>query len=107
MKNVEPKSVEVVYATPADQRVIEIEWVRGLTAMEAVTRSGLCESFPEIESHPLVLGLFGERIAHERELEPGNRVEICRPLQKDPREMRWALANQGDSMGRRVSDGER
>ena len=106
-RNEDPKIVEVVYATPDRQSVVKIEWERGLTAIESVQRSGLIESFPEIGSIPLVLGLFGERIANARELEPGNRVEICRPLQQDPREMRWELAKQGDSMGRRSSDGER
>ncbi len=102
------KHVEVVYATPAEQRIVEIEWEDGLTAIEAVRRSGLIVSYPEIESNPLVLGLFGERIAGSHVLKPGNRVEICRPLQQDPREMRWKLAIQGDSMGRgRSDDGER
>ncbi|MGI9258488.1 MAG: RnfH family protein [Gammaproteobacteria bacterium] len=107
MTTVDTKRVEVVYATPAKQSVVEIEWEYGLTAIEAVRRSGLIDAFPEIESEPLVLGLFGERIMDSHDLEPGNRVEICRPLQQDPREMRWELAKQGDSMGRRRSDDER
>jgi putative ubiquitin-RnfH superfamily antitoxin RatB of RatAB toxin-antitoxin module len=107
MTTVGTKLVEVVYATPAKESVVEIEWEYGLTAIEAVRRSGLIEAFPEIESNPLVLGLFGVRIAGAYELEPGNRVEICRPLQQDPREMRSELAKQGDAMGRRRSDGER
>ncbi len=106
-ENVELKRVEVIYATPDEQRIVGIEWQRGLTAIEAVRRSGLIESYPAIESSPLILGLFGERIAESHELEPGNRVEICRPLQQDPRDMRSELARQGDSMGRPCSEKER
>lgn len=107
MTTVDRKRVEVVYATPAKQSVVEVEWEYGLTAIEAVHRSGLIDAFPEIELHPLVLGLFGERITDAHGLEPGDRVEICRPLQQDPREMRSELAKQGDSMGSRRSEDER
>lgn len=92
-------AVEVVYAKPDVQRVVTLALTDGLTAGEAVRRSGLLEEFPEIGESELVLGLFGEHIAPERRLAAGDRVEICRPLQRDPREMRWELTARGEVMG--------
>jgi hypothetical protein len=37
----------------------------------------------------LTLGIFGEAVADERVLQAGDRVEIYRPLQHEPREARW------------------
>jgi putative ubiquitin-RnfH superfamily antitoxin RatB of RatAB toxin-antitoxin module len=93
-------SVEVVYATPDVQRVVEIPFTKGLMAIQAVERSGLIDEFPQIDSSSLILGVFGERIELERVLETGERVEICRPLQQDPRDMRSSLAAKGGVMGR-------
>ena len=93
-------AVEVVYATPEVQRVVRVFFTPGLTAADAVRRSGILEEFPDIESGPLVLGVFGERIEEDRQLAPGERVEICRPLKQDPRAMRWRLAADGGVMGR-------
>ena len=84
----EESFVEVVYATPDVQRVVRVELVPGLTAVRAVRASGLLDEFPEISTRPLVLGLFGERVSEQRELERGDRIEICRPLTRDPRDRR-------------------
>jgi uncharacterized protein len=43
--------------------------------------------------------LFGRRITTRHRLEPGDRVEICRPLVADPRAARRALAARGLVMG--------
>ena len=77
-----------------------------LTAIDAVEQSGLRAEFPEIDLQPLVLGVFGEAVEPGFLLTPGARVEICRPLQQDPRDMRWELAQQGGSMGLRSDDSE-
>ncbi len=93
------ESVEVVYATPETQRVIELPFTPGLTAGQAVELAGLIDDYPEINASPLVLGVFGERVEEARKLVPGERVEICRPLQQDPREMRSNLVASGGVMG--------
>jgi putative ubiquitin-RnfH superfamily antitoxin RatB of RatAB toxin-antitoxin module len=94
------ETVEVVYATAEAQRIIEVSFSAGLTAEQAVERAGFLDDFPEIQSNSLVLGIFGERVAGDRELAPGERVEICRPLKQDPRDMRSSLAASGGVMGR-------
>ena len=98
-------SVEVVYATPEVQRIVQVAFKEGLTAIQAVERTGFLDEFPEIRSDPLVLGVFGESAEPHRKLSPGDRVEICRPLKQDPREMRSSLAAGGGVMGR-AKDGQ-
>ncbi|HEX5649219.1 MAG TPA: RnfH family protein [Steroidobacteraceae bacterium] len=81
--------VEVVYALPDRQRVVTLDLpVEGLTAAQAVERSGLLREFPQIGDHPLVFGIYGTVCAPEHVLRAGDRVEILRPLRHDPRELR-------------------
>jgi len=92
-------TVEVVYATPDEQPLVRVPYEAGLTAAAAVERSGLRALHPEIERAPLVLGIFGVRVEPDRVLAPGDRVEICRPLKVDPRDMRRRLLASGKVMG--------
>jgi putative ubiquitin-RnfH superfamily antitoxin RatB of RatAB toxin-antitoxin module len=85
-------AVEVVYATSEEQRVVRVAFAPGLTAEQAVRRSGLLEAFPDVAARPLVLGVFGLRVELRHRLSPGDRVEICRPLLRDPRDRRRELA---------------
>jgi putative ubiquitin-RnfH superfamily antitoxin RatB of RatAB toxin-antitoxin module len=95
--------VEVVYALPDRQRLVELEVPRGCTVREAVERSGLQHEFPEIGPEDNALGIFGRRCAPDQRLRDGDRVEIYRPLKADPKEVRRQLAARGRTMGR---DGE-
>ena len=95
------KQVTVVYALPDEQYLASVDYAAGLTAGEAVARSGLPERFPEIASTPLMLGAFGRQIMPEQPLSPGARVEICRALQRDPRELRRFMSSQGMVVGQR------
>ncbi|HEX9878087.1 MAG TPA: RnfH family protein [Gammaproteobacteria bacterium] len=92
--------VEVAYGTAQRQSLIELPWRAGLTAGEAVEASGLLEEYPEILERPLVLGIFGARVERDRVLEAGDRVEICRPLIQDPRDMRREALARGGVIGR-------
>jgi uncharacterized protein len=92
--------VEVLYATPAEQRIVRVAFEDGMTARDAVVRSGLPRLFPEIGRRELVLGIFGTRVDPGQLLRAGQRVEICRPLRADPRVARRELAREGRSMGK-------
>jgi uncharacterized protein len=93
-------TIEVIYATPDCQHVVEVPLEPGLTAEQAVARSGLLERCPEITSRPLLLGNFGACLDPRRIVGPGDRVEVCRSLQRDPREQRRELSASGRVMGR-------
>ncbi len=97
----EAATVEVVYALAERQWIVSVPLTDGLTAAEAVRRSALIEQHPEIGQRPLVLGLFGVRIEPGHPLQAGDRVEICRPLREDPRQMRRHLIEAGRVMGQR------
>ena len=87
-----PDAVEVVYATADRQQIVRIPYETGLTAERAARASGLLEGLPADVLNPLVLGVFGVRVGATHVLEPGDRVEICRPLTRDPRDRRRSLA---------------
>lgn len=101
MPSPETPRVEVAYALPDRQRVVPVALGDGMTALAAVVASGLLQEFPELAGRPLTLGIFGQPVDGARLLEPGDRVEIYRPLKADPRDTRRRLAAQGRSMGRR------
>lgn len=101
---VEPKTddtVSVAYGTAARQSVVAVQWQEGLTARAALDQSGLLDEYPEIDTRNLILGIFGRLIAEHHVLQPGDRVEIGRPLIRDPREMRWEAVAEGEVVGRR------
>lgn len=98
--------VEVAYARPERQLILRVEVPAGTTAIEAARLSGIEEQFPEIELGKNRMGVFGKLCKADRVLNPGDRVEIYRPLQADPRAARRELAAAGKSMGKGGRDGD-
>jgi putative ubiquitin-RnfH superfamily antitoxin RatB of RatAB toxin-antitoxin module len=88
MSDIEMITVEVAYALPKKQKIVELLVEPGTTALQAAQRSGLEKEFPEIDYSTVKLGIFGLKPAHEHALRPGDRVEIYRPLTSDPKEVR-------------------
>ena len=85
-------NVEVVYARPQYQTVLSVAVPSGTTALEAVRSSGMLQRHPELVADTLELGVFGSAVAHDYEVEQGDRVEIYRPLLVDPVTRRRRLA---------------
>ena len=87
-------TVEVAHARPEKQKLIRLSVPEGTTMLEAARRSGIVEHFPDLELEKAAMGIFGtpEPAPAERELADGDRVEIYRPLEIDPREARRARA---------------
>lgn len=100
----EADAVVVVYALPEEQHLVTIAWESGLTAAQAVQRSGLPERFAQIDQTQLVLGNYGRPIDADQVVERGMRIEICRPLQRDPRELRRIMMSQGRVVGQRATE---
>lgn len=80
--------IEVAYAQPDNQVVVPLRVRAGVGAREAVRQSGLLERFPGIELNKVTLGVFGVRVSPGAPLAQGDRVEIYRPLQVDPKQAR-------------------
>lgn len=84
--------IEVAYAEPDCQVIVPLTVARGTSAREAVRRSGLLERFPAIGRHEESLGVFGNPVAPCTPLAHGDRVEIYRPLEVNPKEARRSRA---------------
>ena len=82
--------VEVAYARPDKQEIISVRVPKGTTAVEAVKLSGIAAIFPEIDAESIDMGIFGKVIKRpaDHELRDGDRVELYRPLQIDPKQAR-------------------
>lgn len=81
-------SIEVAYARPDTQAMLPMSVNRGTTAKEAIQQSGLLEQFTEIDLESTAIGIFGEQVDLGYTLESGDRIEIYRPLQIDPKQAR-------------------
>ncbi|WP_322557115.1 RnfH family protein [Halomonas sp.] len=85
--------VEVAFALPGRQRIISLSVPEGTTARQAVTMAGLEAAFPELPPatfRQADLGIFGKRLGDPDavRLRTGDRVEVYRPLQIDPKAAR-------------------
>ncbi|MFP3977256.1 RnfH family protein [Marinobacter sp. KMM 10035] len=82
--------VEVAYARPDKQEIISVQVPDGATAVEAARLSGITTIFPEIDVDSINMGIFGKVIKKpaDHELRDGDRVELYRPLQIDPKQAR-------------------
>ena len=82
--------IEVAYATPEKQLIVEIDVNQGCTLKEAALLSGLEREFAGLDIANSPMGLFGRKVAKpELEvLKAGDRVEIYRPLIIDPKQAR-------------------
>ena len=80
--------VEVVYALPLAQDVVLLDVPVDTTVAQALTASGILARHPDIDVRTSALGIWGRRVAPDTPLREGDRVEIYRPLQADPKEVR-------------------
>lgn len=98
MGNAENILVEVAYALPQRQAIVELTVKRGTTLEEAIRLSGILEQFPGIDLASSKVGIFGRLASPADVLQNGDRVEIYRPLIADPREIRKQRAATGKVM---------
>lgn len=92
--------VQVAYARPDVQVFKALSVPVGTRARAALRLSGLGTRFPEIDLERCALGIYGREISGEHELQAGDRLEVYRPLHKDPREARREAVAQGTVLGR-------
>jgi len=92
--------VEVAFALPARQILRSVRLDAGATVADAVAAAGLAAEFPDEAIDMLPAGIWGQVVAREQRLKDGDRVEIYRPLELDPRELRRKLAAAGKTMRR-------
>jgi len=85
--------VEVVYAQPLEQDWQAVELPPEATVAEAIARSDILLRHPEIDLQSARVGIWGRWCTLATGLRDGDRVEIYRPLQADPKEVRRQRAS--------------
>jgi hypothetical protein len=97
-------SVEIVFALPDDQLLLTLEVESGATAYSVVEHSGIRDKFAPRDFSNFTLGVWGRPVERGYKVQDGDRIEIYRPLDIDPREARRRLALSGRTMGQSADD---
>ena len=74
--------IEVVYARPEQQVLIQISVPDGSSVRDAIVRSNILSD--ELDLETLAVGIFARRVTLDYILKTGDRVEIYRPLTMSP-----------------------
>ena len=81
-------NVEVCYALPEKQTLLQLSVAADTTIQVVIERSGILEKHPEIVLKKDKVGVFSKLAKLSDTLHDGDRVEIYRPLLIDPKEVR-------------------
>ena len=81
--------VTVVWATPSVQDVVAVELPAGATVADAVERCGLIAQYA-LDAARLGFAVFGRRVSAHSPLAEGDRIDLTRPLEVDPKSARIA-----------------
>jgi len=87
-----------VLHSPAAREVLqwELSLAPGATVAQAIERSGLAQARPALQWRSAGVGVWGRKAGLEQALREGDRVEVYRPLQVDPKlARRERFARQG------------
>jgi len=96
--------VEVAYARPDVQVILEVDVAQGATAEEAIRASGILDRFPEIDLAQQKVGIFGKVAPLSKDLREWDRVEIYRALIADPKAARRKRAQKGKETGGKAKE---
>ena len=91
-------NIELIYALPAKQTLLQIEVPKATTIGDAVRLSGILDKHPEIDLEKGKFGIFGKLSKVDTVLREKDRIEIYRPLIADPKEVRRKRAEEGKVM---------
>ena len=90
--------VEVVFALRDKQSLRVVSVMPGATVADVVSTSGLNDEFADQGIGELALGIWGRKVSSTHPVKAGDRVEIYRVLELDPKEARRQLALSGRTM---------
>ena len=74
--------IEVVYARPEQQVLIQVSVPDGSSVRDAIVRSNILSD--ELDLETLAVGIFARRVTLDYILKTEDRVEIYRPLTMSP-----------------------
>ena len=81
-------NVEVVFGMLESQQLISVSVPSGSTVADALEKSKIGAAFPDADIANLPTGIWGRPVHRDQTLVDGDRVEIYRELEIDPREAR-------------------
>lgn len=90
--------IEVAYATPEKQLILEVWVEENSTVEEAIHASGMLDEFPEIDLAATKVGIFSKMTKLNATLRHKDRIEIYRKLIADPKAVRKKRAAEGKVM---------
>ena len=91
----ESLSVELVLATPERQVLLALDVDEGSSVADVIARSGIGSRFPELAVDTMPVGIWGRLVSRDSRVGRGDRVELYRELEIDPREARRQRARAG------------
>ena len=89
--------VEVVYALPFAQDISRLRIPVGTTVAQAIAHAGVAVRHPEVDLREGRIAVYGRLVSPDMILQDRDRVEILRPLNADPKEVRRRRASLGRS----------
>ena len=93
-------NIEVAYALPTKQTIIDVAIHENATVEEAIEASNVLEQFPDIDLKATKVGIWSRVVKLRDTLTDGDRIEIYRPLIADPKEIRKRRAEKAKEEGR-------
>ena len=92
-------ALQVCYALPDRATLIGLQASPGTTLEQAIRQSGVLARHPEIDLHTARIGVYGKLRQLSDLARAGDRIEIYRPLQADPKDSRRRRARHKQRQG--------
>lgn len=89
-------AVEVVLATAERQVLLALVVDDGATVADVISQSGIESRFPDLAVDEMPVGIWGKLASRQTAVRQGDRIELYRPLEIDPREARRQRARAGE-----------
>jgi putative ubiquitin-RnfH superfamily antitoxin RatB of RatAB toxin-antitoxin module len=99
------KRCEVAYALPGAQFIITVTVPLDASVADVLAAAQTLSARTDIPWASPAIGIYGERCLPSHRPLDGDRVEIYRPLERDPRRARREAAEQARRSARRRSGG--
>ena len=86
--------IEVVFAPSSEEQcLLKVHVAKNCRIAYAIRQSGILTLYPDLKLSELKVGIFGKRSALDTLVKAGDRIEIYRDLQVDPKVARKKRAN--------------
>ncbi|MDJ0656237.1 MAG: RnfH family protein [Xanthomonadales bacterium] len=97
-------AIELLYATPEQQELLSLRVPQGTTIQGAIDASGFARKYPEAVIEYGNVGIFSRKEPLDYQLQAGDRIEVYRPLQCDPKQVRRERARKQKGAAGKAAD---